>query len=324
MNTCYVCGVEIVEENQTDEHIFLNALGGHLTSNKLICKKCNSDFGNDIDTELSNQFKYIATMLNIQRDRGVVQPFDVVDTVDNTLYSYEPGGKPVPKIPVIKQVDNYCTIKVANKKQGRKVLKGLKRKYSEIDIDKALSECKTEKEYLNHCMKFNVVFGGSKAFRSLCKTAVNFYLYKGGTRSYIEHLIPYIKGDMELDIVFPVYLDEAPINTKEDEILHSIIVRGDGKRNILFAYIELFDFYKVIAILNNNYGGNDIEFCYFFDVLQRKEVRREYNIDNVLCEKGYYNNYKGMKPCLEALIKKIYKKQEDEHINEIWTIIEKI
>ncbi len=122
MDRCYVCGVEIVAENQTDEHIFLNALGGHLTSNKLICKKCNSDFGKEIDTELSKQFKCIATMLNIQRDRGVVQPFDVVDTVDNTLYSYEPGGKPIPKIPVIKQVENHYTIKASNKKQGREVL----------------------------------------------------------------------------------------------------------------------------------------------------------------------------------------------------------
>lgn len=46
-NTCYMCGHEMVEGNDCCphyEHIIPNALGGHLTSNTILCKKCGTDF----------------------------------------------------------------------------------------------------------------------------------------------------------------------------------------------------------------------------------------------------------------------------------------
>lgn len=33
---CYICGKEITEENKTDEHIILNAIGGHLHSDTIL------------------------------------------------------------------------------------------------------------------------------------------------------------------------------------------------------------------------------------------------------------------------------------------------
>ncbi len=223
MSKCYVCGDEIDDSNCTEEHIFLNAIGGHLSSKDLICRKCNSDFGLDIDTELANQFKNIATMLNIKRERGKVQPFDVVDSQDNTVYSIGPGGKPVQKIPIIKNDGNHYTIKVANKHQAKKVLLGFKRKCPDLDVDGIVNKSHTEKEYLNNMVEFKISFGGDKAFRSLCKTAVNYYLYRGGKREYISHLVSYINGAEDMDIVWPTYLDEFSISTKKDEVLHSII-----------------------------------------------------------------------------------------------------
>jgi hypothetical protein len=38
---CYTCGVEITDENRSEEHVINNALGGHLTSDDLLCKPCN-------------------------------------------------------------------------------------------------------------------------------------------------------------------------------------------------------------------------------------------------------------------------------------------
>ena len=40
---CYICGSELTEENQSDEHIILNAIGGHLHSYSILCKKCNNE-----------------------------------------------------------------------------------------------------------------------------------------------------------------------------------------------------------------------------------------------------------------------------------------
>ena len=52
MSKCYVCGVELTEDNKTEEHI-INAIGGVLKSKNLICKQCNSDFGDEIDSFLA-------------------------------------------------------------------------------------------------------------------------------------------------------------------------------------------------------------------------------------------------------------------------------
>lgn len=70
---CYVCDVELIKENETEEHIILNAIGGKLKSKKLICKVCNSNFGGRIDDSLAKQLNPIANLLNIKRERGKPQ-----------------------------------------------------------------------------------------------------------------------------------------------------------------------------------------------------------------------------------------------------------
>ena len=59
MIKCYLCGTEITEENKTVEHIVLNSIGGRLKSSKLICKNCNSKFGNTFDACLSKQLEFL-------------------------------------------------------------------------------------------------------------------------------------------------------------------------------------------------------------------------------------------------------------------------
>ena len=327
MSTCYVCGKIIDFTNRTEEHIIPNAIGGHLKSPYLICYNCNCEFGRKIDAALAQQLNPIASMLNIKRDRGTPQAFDTVDTKNGTTYSFEPGGKPVLKIPDIQQDGNHYTIKVRDKKQARTVLSGLKRKHPEIDIETILQNCKPEKKYIENFVSIDFVLGGSEAFRSLCKTAINFYLYKGGNKQNICHLIPYIKNDAEdLHIVSPMYFDKAPIPTRPEEVLHSIIVRGDVKEKMLFAYIELFDFYKVVVLLNKNYEGEAIEYSYFFDVLQRVQVSRNYElklskkqVENVLNggKFTYQEMHRKMKPYLEEVIRKAQQRQDAEHLHEL-------
>jgi len=91
---CYVCEVEITSENETEEHILLNAIGGKLKSKKLICKSCNSEFGSEIDDTLARQLNPIANLLDIKRDRG--NPQNVKGTYNcnrqvklNTFCSFE-------------------------------------------------------------------------------------------------------------------------------------------------------------------------------------------------------------------------------------------
>ena len=62
---CYICGEELTKSNESEEHIIPNAIGGKLKSNKLICKKCNNQLGNDIDYKLTKQLDFFSNFLNI-------------------------------------------------------------------------------------------------------------------------------------------------------------------------------------------------------------------------------------------------------------------
>lgn len=66
---CFICGSEITEANKTDEHIILNAIGGHLHSYDVLCKDCNSKMGDSADAALAEDLSYITDMLQIQRNR---------------------------------------------------------------------------------------------------------------------------------------------------------------------------------------------------------------------------------------------------------------
>lgn len=77
-----------------------NSIGGRLKSNYIICKQCNSEFGEDIDSDLSNQLNFIANMLNIKRERGEPQRVSGKSANGEDIWM-EPGGKPSMKKPII-------------------------------------------------------------------------------------------------------------------------------------------------------------------------------------------------------------------------------
>lgn len=68
------CGNQITKENSSREHIINNSVGGNLVSSELLCKKCNSEFGDTIDAELSGQLAEISALLGVNRDRGAAEP----------------------------------------------------------------------------------------------------------------------------------------------------------------------------------------------------------------------------------------------------------
>lgn len=53
---CYICDEELTDTNNSDEHIILNAIGGHLHSNKLLCKRCNNTLGDTADAKIGRRF----------------------------------------------------------------------------------------------------------------------------------------------------------------------------------------------------------------------------------------------------------------------------
>ena len=322
MKTCYMCGCNLTSDNETKEHVFIQAIGGRLSSKTLLCQQCNSNFGSTIDNVLADELNFISNMLNIKRDRGKPPAFNVEDTKTGEVLSCEPGGKLQYIKPTIEQEENQYHIRVNDLKQAKEVIRGLKRHHPEIDEKTILESMKTRMEYLDHPVSFEIKFGEEDSFRSICKTAINFYLYSNGCIQTIEHLLPYIKREVDRDdIVFWANLKSDPIERAVCDICHNIIVIGDHDKGILFSYIEFFGVYRTIVVLNNQYKGNDFKASYFFDVILRQEIKRAWKLElskNELEEMAKLSlPVEAMIHQIYTLMEKIQKKQSNDHVHDL-------
>ena len=157
---CFICGADLSEENSSDEHILLNALGGHIHSNKLICKACNSAFGRTSDEELAKEMRFFASYLDVPRQRGKNQK---VRTLDEK-YDMMPGGIPVLRNPIVKKTEYNkgfaIEAEVRDELELRRILRELAKKYPGIDVQQALLS-KVEKndtiDYLQVSAEFHTI-----------------------------------------------------------------------------------------------------------------------------------------------------------------------
>ena len=49
--------------------------------------------------------------------------------------------------------------------------------YVDLDIEKVISESTKSREYINNWCGFKIAIGGTTAYKSVYKTALNFYIY---------------------------------------------------------------------------------------------------------------------------------------------------
>ncbi|MBB3185920.1 HNH endonuclease [Microbacter margulisiae] len=278
MAKCYKCEVELTSDNESEEHIILNACGGRLKPKNLLCKTCNSGFGDSCDKILADSTNDLSNLLLIKRHRGEPQSIKGKLTSTGEDYYIQYGGDPMMSKPIISEVVDgekvELSITARNEKEYKQILKGLKRKYPQLNIEEAIKTAEYKKEYLDDTIHFQSTIGGKEVFRSITKSAINYFIYKGGDRKYIVHLFDYLDEKEDLDIVWMHYPENTIYAPVESEVSHVIRVIGNPNEKILFAYIELFNVHNFIIKLNENYDGVPMDETYTFDLIEIKEIIR--------------------------------------------------
>jgi hypothetical protein len=283
LNTCYSCGEILTKELESSEHIIPNAIGGMLKSNKLLCKSCNNTFGNQSDAELAKQLEFFCNRLQVKRDRGEIQPVKNLKTKDGKGYSILGDGRVKMDKPFFKEEELgeqlHLSFICNNMKEARQFMKGLKRKYPGFDLEEELAKLKVGETYLNEPIGKSITIGGEEAFRSLIKTAVNFYLFHGGDRKNVLIPINAIKGIGNSDICNHFHSKLKIYNHTEGEVIHLLHMVGNRKERALFCYIEYFSSLGFIILLNAEYTGQNISHTYTFDVLNGVEIEKEVSLE---------------------------------------------
>lgn len=323
MSKCYLCGKFLNEANSSVEHIIPNAIGGHLKSKNLLCKDCNSNTGQNIDATLSEQLNFIANMLNIQRDRGKPQAFKIKDGATGELYRCLPGGVPSRIVPEVIKKNSQIIIKAPDRKIAKQLLNKFIDQNLSLDIDQIINNAEINREYIDNWCNINISFGGADAFKSIYKTALSFYIHSGGSSHHITNIKQIISDELIIfNYVKPCYLGYEIVEKDSNEVLHSILIKGNKEIGKLYCYIEYFNAFKYAILLNDDYNEADINQLYVFNVLNRQEILER----NVL--QTWFSDINNMfnslewnqilfKESLENLMMIISDKQHNYHLNRL-------
>ena len=328
LNECFVCGTELNATNSSDEHILLNALGGHLHSPTLLCKRCNSVFGCEFDGELARELNFAASYLNVPRQRGKNQ---TIYTNKCEEYNLLPGGKPVLKKPIVKtssqEIKDIIEITARNENEARRIIKELSRKNPRVDVDSALKQMKTKKEYIGKSIAINISFHAKKIYPSIIKSAVEYYLFCGGDRQKVSHILTFIEGKGDVGECCKYYYPVEPLfDISDDEIMHLLYIIGSSKDRLLYGFVSYFGIVQCIILLSDNYDGPDMEYGYGYNVITRDEkaIKPRYYLskDSILkiVHEEYFKLTVPMRAYIQAFLRKAQNYRWSQQIETFFSI----
>lgn len=315
---CYICGSELTEENQSDEHIILNAIGGHLHSYSILCKKCNNDLGEKADSRLAEDLSFYTDMLKVRKNRQNPHKQIMMDKDGHEVVVKDAGRHlelRKPSIEIQKDGEGtHINVKARNKKEVSGLLRRLVKEgtVSQEDADKISSkaEIKKHKPVLT---KRTVI--SEEAFPSIIKSAVNYYMDSYHDLNTIKQLIPYIKGEKDAkEVLFLHHFKDLPYITNSKEVTHMIHLEGHKETKLLYAMMEYYGIYVYIVVLNQNYQGPDINQTYAYDVIEGKKIERNFALTLTLKDLTDFRDL----PNEEYLGYLPYIKNRADNVMKIW------
>ena len=280
MALCYLCLENITDSNRTIEHIIPSCIDGRLTSDLLICSKCNNDSGTSIDAELCYTLNPIS--LYYQRTGKQRSPNSLVvnsSTGEKVLLSpthLNASGWTIRNLDPTHGIDaeGNKTLSAGTEKRAKQELDKIRK--SLINGEK-IEIISTRAEFTqasaSEPVRFTLYdFDDNLLLRSACKVAANYFVHSKYDAELINKLRMFIlDGSIE-----NLYSWVLQLNISKQlfpgKVYHLISLNVDQKQRVLYAYLEFYSAVGFVILLNSNYKGEKIESTYLFDVLTKQEV----------------------------------------------------
>ncbi len=270
--TCAICDVPITPKNDSREHIILNALGGRRTVNGFICGPCNVTAGHTWDAALAKQLNPFSLFFHVSRQNGDPPAQNFPIATGGTVRITHAGLElPWPTVEDASNEDSVSVQIVARtNKEARRILKGLKKKYPQLDVEAALAASISKYSYLDGPVMMNVQIGGPDGGRSIVKSAFALAVASGAKPSTCDEAKRYLaSGEKpcfgyfnEIDL-----LDGRP----KGQVVHCVAVRSTNT-GLLLGYVELFSVFRTVVCLSSDYNGAPIDAVYAIDPVTGSEL----------------------------------------------------
>lgn len=320
--TCIFCSRKL---DNSDEHIIPQSINGRIHNKRLICQKCNHDFGTNVDPIIKETFGLLLHVLKIgNNSKAVVENesgkkflFDsttgkIEQVAPEIREEILPDGRIALNVSGPDSLKTYKTLATkAVRRFGRNALKG---KYSVVKTTEINESYSTKFE-------LNVT---PQLLLALQKIMVEFYCHNGLDRTNISEL---------LNTVWKLEFNNTKVticNTKHeiraphhDEISHLLVIRNNRDQKKLYGYIELFNVVCGYIIFSGNYDGPDLDLVYHQDAITGELVDKpiELNISGI--EAGENDFQKNVIALFERLQVRDIDRKLHEIINEIKASLDK-
>ncbi len=254
MNTrCFVCKEP---RSLTVEHIIPQAIGGRLKA-RLYCKGCNDGFGHALDDEISKQFGWIGTLLNIKRERGKALPYEVKAIESGTTLLFDGKGlkrkNPVVKIASRdgKKLDS-ADVTARSEQELKEICASIQNSYQvsggmETFKDVHPGPTDTEKE---------ITIDNAVLRRAISKIAYGFLCTKLPQNivlsSPFEAVRDYIKAAKGPALACANYV-HTQFMTDHFRPIHKIHVALNRQAKLIAGYVSLFGIYRFTVLLAEDF-----------------------------------------------------------------------
>lgn len=280
---CALCEIVITQDNDTKEHIIPNAIGGKKKVKGFICGNCNNRSGNTWDSTLAAQLSPFSLLFDIKRERGEVKPNTFTTTKGEKITLRANGtmtlGSQSFKQTPIEGGGTQFSGKAQTMSQAKDMLKSMKKKHPDLDIDSISGSLKENSIYCEDEIIFDISFGGHEAGRSLVKSAVAWAFESGISLENCDEAIYYLKNPNAEKCFGYFYKSDLVKNRTKGIPIHCISVKGCSKKKQLIAYIEYFGTYRIIIRLGSNYQGKDTISTYGINPMTGQTIDLEVDIN---------------------------------------------
>ncbi|MCR4313554.1 MAG: HNH endonuclease [Candidatus Roizmanbacteria bacterium] len=262
---CYRCDKPLNEQNESEEHLIPNSIGGHTISKKLLCRNCNSILAS-LDASLAKQLNIFMVLLNPKRDNGNIPHINAKNIHTKEDVYLNANGTEFSKYPeYINNEDGSITVKASKLKRLNQELKKIKKENPSAKIEEPnFSKQSKYGEYHSFSeVNLDLIHNG------FLKIAINHFIEFEGEFEFIKNAVKNLIEDEPYKKVF-IYPLKDWINVNLDELkFHYVNINGCYKNNMLYANIALFNYYRATVLLDKNYTGRDFTICKIHPVFGR-------------------------------------------------------
>lgn len=315
---CYICDNELIEENKSNEHIILNAIGGRLHSYTIMCKDCNSRLGDTTDAKLAEDLSFYTDMLCVKKNRHNCHNQIMTDEDGQDIIVGDAGKTLKLRRPYVKKEPDgekkLLQITARNTNELSGLLKGMikDKTLMQEDVDKIMEKA-TITEYKPRLKKTTTI--SEAAFPSIVKSAVNYYVDIFHDISTIKHLIPYIKGKKDTkEVLYLHHFRELPYEVLKEQVTHMIHLEGNQDTGLLYAMMEYYGIFIYIVILDLDYHGEPVNETYTYDTVSATEINRSFSLSLTLSDLEKFRN----QPYEEYLTYLPHVKQRADGVMNVW------